>query len=400
MKAPHREPPADRLRPGGAVVGSLSTSEPGDAVCDERPVLVVYFVFHPRADAGEDLARAVFTALCSDPEHPASRGVGVPVRYRTTANVDEVPAELAFGIAQHTAVFVLAEDELCASPQWQAYADHVAESKGPGDLVVPVALTSTDHLPPTLATLQAIRLADVPSHQRSTALMRDITHDLCRILDPNAAKVKVFLSHAKRDGAVIAQSVRRHLREEDRLDDFFDEADIPDGTGFARFLQESAGSAHALLAIQTDSYASREWCRLEVLEAKRMGVPIVVLAAMERGEQRAFPYMGNVPVLCWRGDESLAAVAGALLQEVLRKRYFPMRVDALCRLLGQKDQRTVLTSAPELFTVLHQRAGKGPGKTTGTLVYPDPPLGTEEAEVLRLLNPTVSVATPTMLMAR
>jgi len=65
------------------------------------------------------------------------------------------------------------------------------------------------------------------------------------------------------DRPVVIVYVVWHL--ESRLDYFFDAADIPSGTRFAEFMTEYAGSLPALLAIQTDSYASREWCRLEVL---------------------------------------------------------------------------------------------------------------------------------------
>jgi hypothetical protein len=32
----------------------------------------------------------------------------------------------------------------------------------------------------------------------------------------------------------------------------------------------------AVVAIHTDSYSSREWCRREIVEAKRWNVPLVV----------------------------------------------------------------------------------------------------------------------------
>ena len=77
------------------------------------------------------------------------------------------------------------------------------------------------------------------------------------------------------------------------------------GLPFADFLQQSVEDIPILLAIQTDTYGSREWCRLEVLEAKKRSVPIVVLTATERGEARSFPYMGNVPVIRWTDTLSL-----------------------------------------------------------------------------------------------
>ena len=67
-----------------------------------------------------------------------------------------------------------------------------------------------------------------------------------RVSDPTASKVQVFLSHAKHDGLAITTTVRRHLHEVANLDDFFDAADVPDGTRFAEFIKKCAGAVPAL----------------------------------------------------------------------------------------------------------------------------------------------------------
>lgn len=265
-----------------------------------RPILTVYVVWHPDADPCGHLARAMFTGLCADPEMPARRGLGIPVWFRTSSSRDKIPSSIPFGTARHTVVFVLADDHLVADRQWRQYVDEVVGAAGPDDTVVPVAITATQNLPTQLTALQAIRLRGQPETLWATLLLNDALHDLSRRLDPGAAKVKVFLSHAKSDGSRITNAVRRHLHEVARLDDFFDAANIPDGARFADFIMQNAGSLPALLAVQTDSYASRDWCRLEVLEAKRLHVPIVVLSATKEGEARSFPYLGNVPAVRWR----------------------------------------------------------------------------------------------------
>jgi hypothetical protein len=52
-----------------------------------------------------------------------------------------------------------------------------------------------------------------------------------------------------------------------------------------------------MVAIHTDSYSSREWCRREIIEAKRWNVPLVVANGISNLDERGFPYMGNVPVV-------------------------------------------------------------------------------------------------------
>ncbi len=341
--------------PAHNAVGTVTTVA-GPTTADDRPVFGVYAVWHPGCERAEGYARALFRTLCADPDVPASRGLGIPVRFRTSNSADATPTPVPFDAAHHTAVFVLADDLLAADPSWRSYTDGLVQSAGPTDLVVPVAITATSNLPPSLSNLQAIRLKEVPEEERETVWLNDAMHDVCRLLDPQAAKVRVFLSHAKHDGLAITTSVRRHLHEVARLDDFFDAADIPDGTRFAEFIKECAGSLPALLAVHTDTYASREWCRLEVLEAKRCRVPIVVLAAVKGRETRSFPYMGNVPVVRWHDETSLPAVVGALLGKVLRNRYFPKRVEAICRHHALGSEHQVFAYPPELLTVLAYRS--------------------------------------------
>ena len=378
-------------------------------------MLVVYVVWHPECQQARGYAHTIFKTLCANPAVPASRGLGVPVKFRTATSGEETPAPIPFSEARHTAVFVLADDKLVADRLWRSYADGLVDAAGSADLVIPVAITATKNLPPKLATRQAIRLNSAPGAQddpgaqedpgehRETLLLNNVMHDLCRLLDPEdpRVKVKVFLSHAKADGLGIAEPISDYLRNVARLEEFFDEADILSGEPFAEVLKRQAGSLPALLAIQTDYYASRDWCRLELLEAKRHRVPIVVLSALQNRESRSFPYIGNVPVVRWRGNESLPVVVGALLSEVLRDRYFPRRAEEICKYYGLAAELQVFSSPPELVTLLAVRESiRTTGKTPLRYLYPDPPLGTEELQLLRLMEPDIELVTPTVLGAR
>lgn len=368
----------------------------------DRLVVTVYIVRYPGSAHAEALGNSMFAALCADHAVPSSRSLGIEVRFRTSTPSGDVPGPVPFGHAQHTAVFVLADDLLVVDRAWRSYVEGLAGSAGPADLVVPVAITAVGNLPPGLGQHQAIRLAEVPEAEQETVLLNRVMHDLCRLLDPRAAKVKVFLSHARQDGIPITTTVGRYLREVAGLDDFLDTADVPDGTRFAEFLTESAGSLPALLAIHTDAYASREWCRLEVLEAKRHHVPIVVLSAVNVSETRSFPYIGNTPVVRWCDDEtSLRQVVRALLSEVLWHRYFPRRVEVLCEQYGLHPGRQVSTHPPELVTMLTYRAEMTAARAAvGRYLYPDPPLGTEELQLLAQLDPDIIPVTPITLQAQ
>ncbi len=265
-----------------------------------RVPLAVYVMWHPRYQNGPRLAELVFTWLCADPSVPAVRGLGIPVRFRTSESADALPLPVSFGPAARTAVLVLVDDEMVADG-WDNYlGDVVSEAARGGHLILPVALTKNAfNLPTEITALNFLRLYKVPVADRDAVFLNRVTHDLCKFLASGQRKVQVFISHSKLDGLVVARRVQRYLHAEAGLADFFDATDIPDGSKFADVIGDAVGASAVLLVVHTDSYGAREWCRLEVLEAKRRRIPIVVLTAMELGEVRSFPYLGNLPVVCW-----------------------------------------------------------------------------------------------------
>lgn len=73
---------------------------------DDRPILAVYVVWHPEAAVSADLASAIFRELCADPDVPARRGLGIPVRFRSSDDPTTAPAPIPIGlrIAAHSTV--------------------------------------------------------------------------------------------------------------------------------------------------------------------------------------------------------------------------------------------------------------------------------------------------------
>ncbi|HWT48837.1 MAG TPA: hypothetical protein VN255_09745, partial [Mycobacterium sp.] len=114
---------------------------------------------------------------------------------------------------------------------------------------------------------------------------------------------------------------------------------------------------------------SREWCRGEVLLAKRAQRPILVIDALSTRETRSFPYLGNVPVVHWDGDPHKPI--DQLLKETLRIRHAELVLE---RDAGPDDM--LFTRPPELVTtaVLTEKPK--------AVLYPDPPLGVEETHAL------------------
>ncbi|QSY97977.1 toll/interleukin-1 receptor domain-containing protein (plasmid) [Rhizobium bangladeshense] len=134
-------------------------------------------------------------------------------------------------------------------------------------------------------------------------------------------KVDIFLSHSKHDkndaGEQVAKAIRKKLTERDGLGSFFDVYDIPPGLKFHDVLLAQI-EISAVIAVHTDSFSSREWCRREIIEAKRHNRPLVIANCIADRDERGFPYLGNVPIIRLENKKAsrIEAVINALLDEV------------------------------------------------------------------------------------
>ncbi len=189
----------------------------------------------------------------------------------------------------------------------------------------------------------------------------------------------------------MGRGIRDWIHAHSPLDSFFDVHDIPPGLSFEQVLLHQL-DAGAVVAVHTDSYSSREWCRREVIEAKRRLVPMVVVDCVRDVDPRGMAYLGNVPVVRMEPDrrDRMAIVAGCLLDEVFRTWLW------LCR-VGHHlaDSPGVLFTArpPELIAL----AALPPHdeESVPTIVYPEPVLSADEERLFREITPGVRVQTLT-----
>jgi hypothetical protein len=212
------------------------------------------------------------------------------------------------------------------------------------------------------------------------------------------APVRFFLSHAKADlGSSEADPVRKVEDEikELPIEPWFDAAEIVPGEEFGGAIESGIASSSIILSFVTDSYSSRPWCKREVLEAKKKGVPIVVVDALSSGETRNFPYLGNVPTVHWTGKDpkgETQQIVSRAVREALRFKY------NLALLKNRAEAgEIVLASPPEAVMLAWKPAGPS---QTEVYFYPDPPLTAPELAVLKNLRPGADFITPFTRVAR
>lgn len=386
-----------------------------------RPFLVVYVAWHPTFTFGNDIAKHLFNHYRREHFGNITGGAGLSVVYRYAADAATgAPMVIDFEESETSAVVVLFDERFSKSSEYMAWLKSVeasSEDAGMRAMVFPVAMDSS--LTKSGVVEQAVRWdrwTDVGElHTKLQKLTADLTYQFSRMLRSYLErlkrpltedeellgylqKVQIFLSHSKHDGdgERIANVVRDALHDGQGFSSFFDVRDIPTGTRFDQVLLAQV-RVSAVVAIHTDSFSSREWCRREIIEAKRHNVPLIVANCIQDADERGFPYMGNVPLV--RMDpillDRIDSVIGRLLDEVLKDFLWRCRVEMVRHDGG--GGAVFLPRPPELISLA---CLDGEAQAEVTLVYPDPPIGSEEQRLFEVIAPSVKLRSLTEWIAQ
>ena len=382
-----------------------------------RPLLALYVVWHPCYTQGAGIAELLRQHYRREHYRNVSGDSTLSVLYRSVpSEAAATPLSINMTEAETTAVVVLVDSNLAADPAWMRYLHELvdqAKAVGLRSQVLPVVLQPSLDLTMDVQTLPCHDWDGSPPQRRR--LLTELTHAFARMLrlymehlvppehdEPSPESylrnVRVFVSHSKHDpdGERIAHAIRDWLHHNSGMSSFFDVYDIPWGTTFENVLYSEINRC-AVVAVYTDSYSSREWCRREMIEAKLQLVPIVLVDCLRDGDERAFPYLGNVPIVRMSpGTESrIDVVIGRLLDEVFKDYLWRCRI-ALAQPLG--TNAVFVPKAPELLALARIRTDSE-HLTAPTVIYPDPPLGVEEADLFKRIAPDIRLLNLTRWLA-
>lgn len=385
-----------------------------------RPFLTIYVVWHPAFTEGRAVAKRLYDHYRRELFENVAGGAGLGVYYRFDPDPEShAPGPIDLDDAETTAIVLLFDEAFAADEAYLAWArEHLDRTDAVGlrARVFPVAIDAA--LTRIGFAQQAARWdlwASMHEDDRMVRLTSDLSYQFARMLrsylerlkhptETDAAlehylrKVQVFLSHSKRDddGERIAKLVRQAIFDGEGLASFFDVRDIPTGIRFDRAILQQV-RVSAVVAIHTDSFSSREWCRREIIEAKRWNVPLVIANCIENVDERGFPYMGNVPVVRMdpQAADRIDRVIARLLDEVLKDFLWRCRVE-LAQALNPSDV-VFLPRPPELISLASLDANN---EAPLTIVYPDPPLGAEEQRLFEVVAPKVSLRSLTEWLAQ
>lgn len=385
-----------------------------------KPRLVLRIVWNADFGDGEELARTIYSRMCRDVERPASRGLGIPVYFHSGLSpaAAGLPASFELDAADSTVIVTLLDNSIRGNQEWRDSIKAIeVEIVGSGKHHLFLPIACEDRVLSLVEKTNCIRLYKTAPTEIPERLISALTHELARLLlaktadvqtdnfgtlEKSYAPVKLFLSHSKHglDGTVIAMELRDYGRQHFPIATFYDSNDIAAGHDFEKEIIANVAES-AMIVVHTDTYSDRPWCRKEILTAKRHGCPILVVDAVMAGEERLFPYLGNAPSVRWLFDSPRRCelVIDAALREVLRNAYFIEHVRTLKSARYLAGTSVDIATAPEVLTYLNLVEAKRCDRSKpSVLLYPDPPLGDEEVEVLENLNPSnVNVTTPTAI---
>lgn len=363
--------------------------------------LSVHALFHSDNKEGRRIYKELYGLLCRDIDDPFSDGLDIPVYYTTGSDTSVI--RLANSSSEKRVILLFIDINMFCSQNWRDKIEELVAEKDDNTLIVGVKqYRHSFSINKTIGETQSIVVENTEADHILlfegdhwgifTTQLFDL---LIRFVSGKADEkpITIFISHSKqgnskdpkvKEGEATAKDLRNFLFLDTKLNSFFDVHDILDGYNFREQIKRCAGKC-SLLVLFTDTYSSREWCRIEALTAKENKVPMVAVFMMKSQADRVFPYIGNMPGTVYDGD--WRKVINLLLRTTLDQ----MVETELLR--KEVNETTVcLPFPPEAFTMTS--LDKGINK----VIYPEPPLGNEELEVLKNISAkmgkTVSFCTP------
>ena len=350
--------------------------------------LSVHVVYNERSENCANTYSAIYKLLCRDSRDPFSDGLDIPVYPVITS--DDYPIQpVHTERSKRNFVLLLIDEAMYRSEQSRKYVADLVELERSGEIVIyPVSLCKyAFEFNNNLQFKQFISLKSTSVLDNWEEFKTRLFDALIRfIADKGNNKVRIFISHSKKDkdniGEVRAKQLRDYLRSETKLDSFFDVNDIMDGDRFDKQIEEGVDDA-LLLILFSSTYSSREWCRREALRAKEKSVPSVAVFLINKDIDRIYPYIGNMPSACYTDD--WRPIVNLLLRTALDQYNEKL---LLGEIASGDDETQVLPYPPEAysFSILDS--------TKQCVLYPEPPLGEEELTVLNKIQPNTKFVTP------
>lgn len=349
--------------------------------------LAVYVLYHAQFEKGKEIYNRIYKLLCRDADHPFEDGLDIPVYLRT--GDDEHMRDIQPVLMNNTErlfILLLVDDNMYCSEIWQSYIDEIVKLKQAHNDTVHIACVALSEyafdIGHDLADNQFIRLKSFSIEENWLEFQLRLYDDIIRFIKHDELqKLKIFISHSKKDHNLIGQEkameLRDYIRSKTKLDSFFDASDILDGCNFEDQIRMNAtGEVSLLVILNTNTYSEREWCQKEVLYAKKNKIPTIAVSLIDGEVKRCFPYISNIPYIRYNNNwgEVLVLMLRTALDQFCQKQYLNILRSELRQ--EDRDRFQILPFTPEAYSYVYD-------ELAFDIIYPEPPLAKEELEVLK-----------------
>ncbi len=375
-------------------MSALIDTDPYDL---ERVPLRIFVVWNPAFEDGVVLARELYQWFGGPNRTWHRSGLGIPVMFWTTEQPDEVPPPVPTETQNFTVIVPLVDDNFAGRLQWRQWLEKCDTSKCQ---IRFWGIHSAAFKIEKLSPINPLGTGDCKGVQ----LKRVLTVSCAMLLigsriDSQRSPLNFFISYARKDGSSIAHDVRRALLDYGNVQVFMDVHDIEPGSGWKIRLDDGIERGAAMLAIVTDEYSSRAWCRRELREFrtpvrdKKTNPnhwwlrPVFVLDALSGNRTRSMFEIGSAPAARWKKNEA-SAIIDMLVRDILfgevQRRHSSL---APCR-----DAAHVINWVPDTWTLLElQRFQES--KRIKEVIYPGDGLPDVEKDRLREVFPAINLFT-------
>ena len=311
----------------------------------------IYIVHHPECKEAEALSGKLYDWFRLGYLSGDSSGAGLPVYFRRQVKEIRSPGKsestwrlsptIDYSGATLNVIIVLVDHRMVIEEKWRvaivALSEEVSKIKeeirkaqlgkdesrsrikGTRVELLPAALHDSFYRTgPLSSNFNSVRLAHLDDKHKEAALRRAATEMTGRLLRAASGsgfkQLDIFLSHAKQDGLEIAATLRDGIQRFGQLEPWFDANDLAWGQQWQDDINVATTDTAAMVAIVTDAYPSRPWCRTEarngrmprklkdhdnVLNNVWCMQPMVAVHNPGSSWTRAMPMLEGVPRIGW-----------------------------------------------------------------------------------------------------
>lgn len=362
------------------------------------PPLTVSFVWCPSdQERVNPILNALRSVLTRDVHRPFSRGLNIPFFLFSSLGVYETPIDKPRHSADRNLIFVFTSVNTLGHKIWKDYVESLPNDKR--NALIPVALDKygLGHAG-SLHGINCIRSYEWPEEYLDLYSIIYLSHEINRFglvkTDEeyegagSHSSITIFLSHAKAGdtGRVYSEKIKKFI-DNTNMNRFFDANEIAPGYMFEEEIKDNVNRS-TLVAIESDLYSSRYWCQREILIAKELDRPVIVVNCLEDFEDRIFPAASNVPCVHITpspeiSDKDVLRILSSAIIESVRFGYSSKSLEAY-KDAGWLDADCALSARPPELRQVLKLQKRGVSK----ICYPEPPIYSEEGDWHQYLGVT------------